>query len=57
MPMWQYIDNQQIEMIYEANALFASEREVYGFGTVNLCPNHCGKSDLSILGKSFNAFL
>jgi hypothetical protein len=34
MPIIQCVEIQLIEIIYEADALFASEREVSGFGTI-----------------------
>jgi len=34
MPLLQLIEKQIFTMNYEASALFASEREVYGFVTV-----------------------
>jgi len=34
MPILQCVDNQLIGMIYEENALFASVRAVYDFGTM-----------------------
>lgn len=36
MPIMQCVEIQLIEIIYEADALFASERGVSGFGTVIL---------------------
>lgn len=58
MPMCQFVDNQQIKMNYEAGALFASEREVYVFGTVvKKGVDYCGNRDLSNCGKSLKAFL
>ena len=51
MPMLQSVDIQDIEVIYEANALFASERKVSGFGTVVLRIRSLRKPRLIYLGE------